>query len=63
MKIIIDIPKEFEVDYKRDKFFDFFMRVLVDIDKGVLCGNYENEIAEMFLKAFEKSIQIIGGAK
>ena len=56
MKLIIDIPKEFETDYKGDKFKDFFSRVLCDIEKGVLCGNYEKEIAEMFLKAFDESV-------
>ena len=56
MKLIIDIPKEFETDYKSDKFKDFFSRVLCDIDKGVLCGNYEKETAEMFLKAFDESV-------
>lgn len=56
MKLIIDIPKEFETDYKGDKFKDFFSRVLCDIDKGVLCGNYEKETAEMFLKAFDESV-------
>ena len=56
MKIIIDIPKEFETDYKGDKFKDFFSRVLCDIGKCVLCGNYEKETAEMFLKAFDESV-------
>lgn len=55
MKIEIEIPKEFESDYKRDKFKDFFSRVLCDIENGVLCGNYEKEIAEMFIKAFDES--------
>lgn len=55
MKIVIDIPKEFESDYKGDKFKDFFSRVLCDIQDGTLCGNYEKEITEMFLNAFDKS--------
>ena len=56
MKLIIDIPKEFETDYNGDKFNDFFSRVLCDIEKGVLCGNYEKETAEMFLKSFDESV-------
>ena len=55
MRIIIDIPKEFEDDYKGDMFKDFFSRVLCDIQDGTLCGNYEKETAEMFLKAFNES--------
>lgn len=55
MRIEIEIPDEFEVDYKNDKFEDFFKRVLCDIEKGTLCGIYEKEIAEMFIKAFEES--------
>lgn len=53
MKIIIDIPKEFEVDFNTDKFKDFFSRVAADIDCNGLCGNYEKETAEMFRNAFE----------
>lgn len=58
MKIEIEIPKEFEVDYNADKFEDFFMRVMNDIDwNGNLCGNYEKETAEMFVKAFQNSTE------
>lgn len=53
IKIIIEIPKEFESDYNTDKFKDFFSRVAADIDCNGLCGNYEKETAEMFVKAFE----------
>ena len=57
MKLIIDIPTEFEIDYKGDKFKDFFSRVLCDIEKGkCLCGSYEIETTEMFLKAFDESV-------
>lgn len=56
MKVIIDIPKEFENDYKSDNFKDFFSRVLCDIKNGTLCGNYEKETAEMFLTAFDESV-------
>lgn len=55
MKLMIDIPKEFTGDYITDKFKDFFSRVIADIDCKGLCGNYEKEIAEMFIKAFEDS--------
>ena len=55
MKIIIDIPNEFTGDYIADKFIDFFSRVIADIDCKGLCGNYEKEIAEMFIKTFENS--------
>ena len=55
MKIVIDIPKDFAGDYTADKFKDFFSRVIADIDCKGMCGKYEKEIAEMFLKAFEDS--------
>ena len=59
MKIEIEIPKEFQVDYNADKFEDFFMRVSYDIEAKMngysdgICGNYEKETAEMFAKALE----------
>ena len=61
MKIEIEIPKEFEKDYNADKFEDFFMRVLYDMEKNeyinILCGNYEQETAQMFIKAFQNSTE------
>lgn len=57
MKVVIDIPKDFEGDYIVDKFKDFFSRVIADIDCNGMCGRYEKEIAEMFLKAFDESIE------
>lgn len=56
MKLTIDIPIGYERDFNVDKFKDFFSRVIADINCHGLCGNYENEIAEMFLEAFEKAI-------
>ena len=53
MKILIDIPKAFEVDYNADRFAEFFRRCLADM--GNCCGNYEQETAEMMEKAFTKS--------
>lgn len=56
MKLTIDIPKGYEKDFIVDKFKDFFSRVIADIHYSGLCGNYEKEIAEMFLEAFDKAI-------
>lgn len=56
MKITIDIPREYERDFSAGKFKDFFSRVIADIDFKGICGNYEKEIAEMFLEAFDKVI-------
>lgn len=53
MKVIIDIPNNFAGDYITDKFKDFFSRVIADIDCKGMCGRYEKEVAEMFLKAFD----------
>lgn len=67
MKVLIDIPKEFENDLQ-DKFNEFFERVKCDIDSSLssqeisMCGNYERETTEMFLSAFEKAIVIPDGA-
>ena len=55
MKVVIDIPKDFTGDYIADKFKDFFSMVIADIDCKGMCGGYEKEIAEMFLKAFDDS--------
>ena len=63
MKITIDIPDKFINDYATDKFKDFFSRVAADIDNDGLCGNYEKETAEMFLKAFEESGREINADK
>lgn len=56
MKLTIDIPREYERDFIANKFKNFFSRVIADIDYSGLCGNYEKEIAEMFLEAFDKAI-------
>lgn len=53
MKITIEIPEEFEIDYKTDKFKDFFLRISADMN--CICGNYERETLEMLIKAFESS--------
>lgn len=55
MKVVIDIPNDFTGDYIVDKFKDFFSRVIADIDCKGMCGKYEKEIAEMFLRVFDDS--------
>lgn len=53
MKVLIDIPKEFELDYSTDRFAEFFLRSRADMD--VCCGKYEHETSEMLEKAFAES--------
>lgn len=57
MKVMIDIPKEFEEDLKCN-FQDFFNRMIADItyyEETSCCSNYDTETAEMFLSAFENA--------
>lgn len=54
MRIIIDIPKEFEEDFKQDKFKDVLNRL--SADAHLMAGNYEQETATMLIKAFDESI-------
>lgn len=64
MRVVIDIPEDFARDYCADKFKDFFSRVIADIDCNGMCGRYEEEIAEMLLKAFDDSfVDVLGGIK
>ena len=53
MRIVIEIPEEFEKDYTADKFAEFFQRCLADM--CTCCGNYEQETAEMMENAFAES--------
>ncbi len=55
MIIQLEIPKEFEKDYQKDRFDEFFRRVFADIDFTGMCGNYEAETALMMADAFRKS--------
>lgn len=62
MKIIIEIPRQFEVDVRnkgtfgeKNKFVEFFRRVesAIRFKQVPTCGLYEKETAEMFAKAFD----------
>lgn len=55
MIIQLEIPKEFENDYQKDRFDDFFRRVFADIDCTGMCGKYEVETALMMHDAFKQS--------
>lgn len=55
MRIEIEIPEEFEVDYTADKFADFLARVKADIDCNGMCGNYERETADVLEESFKNS--------
>lgn len=64
MKILIEIPKEFERDFNEDKFKDFFERVRVDLDNNTgvnLCGNYEREIVDMLENTFQNARELEQG--
>ncbi len=52
MKVLIDIPKEFEEDYA-ERFAEFFQRCRADMH--TCCGKYEHETAEVLENAFVES--------
>lgn len=56
MKVILDIPKEFENHFKNDRFSDSLQRLKADARFGDgLAGKYETELADMLIKAFKFS--------
>jgi len=64
MKLLIEIPSEFGLDFINNRFEDCFQRLLHDtkdrIDKHniLLAGNYEIETCEMFIKAFKNAVEV-----
>ena len=66
MKLQIEIPKEFEEDFNKDKFNECFERVITDIISNKnktgtyeLAGNYEIETLKMLKEALNKADKII----
>lgn len=63
MKIVIDIPKEFEDHFNLDRFADSLERILEDITCSPrvvqLSGLYEIETLTMLKKAFRESKPLI----
>lgn len=66
MQIILNIPKEFEEHYNKDRFKDSLSRVVFDIRsrnfEGV-SGNYDVEAVEMLIKVLDRSILSSHAAK
>lgn len=58
MRLAITIPEEIATDFISDNFADFFGRVRVDTENGILCGNYEIEILDALEKAFASAKEI-----
>ena len=64
MKVLIEIPSEFERDFNDDRFEDCFHRLLNDTYDRIenndilLAGNYEIETLEMFIKAFKNATEV-----
>lgn len=65
MKLAIEIPKEFEADFQKDRFADALLRIRTDIrtDTGngsfMLSGKYETETLDM-LRAALAAAKVIG---
>ena len=57
MKIIMEIPKEFETHFNNDRFKDSLERLRADVGEYV-SGLYEYELCDMLIEAFENAIQI-----
>jgi hypothetical protein len=53
MRVEIEIPKEFECDFNKDRFKETFYRL--SVDAHLMAGNYEKETLKMLLKAFENA--------
>lgn len=57
MKILIEIPEEYEQEYEKDKFSDCFNRIYTDLinKNSVLVGSYEIETLLMLCESFKNS--------
>lgn len=69
VKLLIELPKEFEEHFAMDKFKDSFMRICGDIKEVVLShskpgpslglsGNYEKELVDVLANAFENAVDL-----
>ena len=57
MKLLIEIPKEFEEHFNNDRFNDSIKRIRTDIqyNGNPLSGLYERELIEMLRNAMTKA--------
>lgn len=60
MKVVIDIPKDFEQHFNEDKFKDSLLRLKADTNYGLehdetISGIYEIELLDMLVVAFEEA--------
>ena len=60
MRVVIDIPKEFEQHFNEDKFKDSLLRLKTDTQDGLehddtISGIYEIELLDMLVEAFGKA--------
>lgn len=53
MKVEIEIPKEFVKHFLSDRFKDSLLRL--STDAHLIAGLYEQELAEMLIKAFQEA--------
>lgn len=53
MRLIIEIPKEFEAHFADDRFKNSLERL--QADAHLLAGNYERELADMLIDAFYRA--------
>lgn len=64
MVIILEMPKEFNAHFNNDRFTDSLARIYEEIKHAGysgLCGNYERELIDMLIPAFQKSHIISSG--
>ena len=55
MKVIIDIPADFEKEWNKDRFRETLRRLIADAH--IMAGNYEKETATMLIDIFQDAAQ------
>ena len=56
MKVLINIPKEFEQHFQADRFEDSLHRLRADV--YLLAGKYEQEIVQMLAESFSSALPV-----